>query len=90
MSKLKVCCFAVSLDGYGAGPDQSVDHPLGVGGPALHNWFYPTRTFRSMHTDADDGTTGVDDDFAQRGFRNVGAWIMGRNMFGPVRGPWPN
>jgi dihydrofolate reductase len=90
MSKLIVRCFAVSLDGYGAGPDQSVDHPLGVGGPALHRWYYPTRTFRSMHTEGGGGTTGVDDDFARRGFRNVGAWILGRNMFGPVRGPWPD
>ncbi len=73
MSKLIVRCFAVSLDGYGAGPDQSVDHPLGVGGPALHRWYYPTRTFRSMHTEGGGGTTGVDDDFARRGFRNVGA-----------------
>ncbi len=90
MSKLIVRCFAVSLDGYGAGPDQSVDHPLGVGGPALHRWYSPTRTFRSMHTEGGGGTTGVDDDFARRGFRNVGAWILGRNMFGPVRGPWPD
>ncbi len=90
MSKLIVRCFAVSLDGYGAGPDQSVDHPLGVGGPALHRRYSPTRTFRSMHTEGGGGTTGVDDDFARRGFRNVGAWILGRNMFGPVRGPWPD
>ena len=89
MSKLRVHTFALSLDGYGAGPDQSLDHPLGRGGGGLHAWFLPTRTFRRM-TGAGDGTTGVDDDFAARGFDNVGAWILGRNMFGPVRGPWPD
>lgn len=89
MTKLRVNSFAVSLDGYGAGPDQSLDDPLGRGGTALHEWFYPTRTFRRMFSD-DDGTTGVDDDFAARGMENVGAWILGRNMFGPVRGPWPD
>lgn len=89
MSKLRVHTFALSLDGYGAGPDQSREHPMGRGGEALHRWFLPTRTFRRM-TGAGDGTTGVDDDFAARGFDNVGAWILGRNMFGPVRGPWPD
>jgi dihydrofolate reductase len=89
MSKLRVQCFGVSLDGYGAGPSQSLDHPLGVGGPGLFGWFFPTRTFHSM-TGKEGGTTGIDDDFAQRGFANVGAWILGRNMFGPVRGPWPD
>ena len=89
MTKLRVNSFAVSLDGYGAGPDQSLDDPLGRGGTALHEWFYPTRTFRRMFSDG-DGTTGVDDDFAARGMENVGAWILGRNMFGPVRGPWPD
>src|SRR5690606_20239807 len=78
----------VSLDGYGAGPDQSLENPLGVGGTGLHEWFFPTRTFQSMF--GKDGTRGTDDDFAARGFDNIGAWILGRNMFGPVRGPWPD
>src|SRR5262245_35512767 len=87
MPKLRVHCFAISLDGYGAGPDQSLDNPLGAGGVALHEWFYPTRTFQKM-LGKEGGTTGIDDGFAARGFDNIGAWIMGRNMFGPVRGPW--
>ena len=89
MSKLRVHAFSISLDGYGAGPDQSIEHPLGVGGPGLHEWFLGTRTFRQM-TGNGGGTTGVDEEFAARGFVNVGAWIMGRNMFGPVRGAWPD
>lgn len=89
MSKLRVHTFAVSLDGYGAGPDQSLDDPLGRGGEALHEWFFPTRTFQRMAGN-EDGTTGIDDDFAARGFDNIGACILGRNMFGPVRGPWPD
>jgi dihydrofolate reductase len=88
MSRLRVSCFSVSLDGYGAGPDQSLKNPLGVGGEDLHQWFLPTRTFQKMY--GRDGTTGTDDDFAARGFDNVGAWILGRNMFGPVRGDWPD
>ena len=80
----------MSLDGFGAGPDQDLDHPLGVGGTALHGWAIPTRTFQQKLFDRDSGETGVDDAFAARGFQNVGAWIMGRNMFGPVRGPWPD
>jgi dihydrofolate reductase len=87
--KLRVQSFSVSLDGYGAGPDQSLGNPLGAGGMALHEWAFATRTFRQMFGQ-DGGTTGVDDDFAQRGFANIGAWIMGRNMFGPIRGPWPD
>lgn len=98
MSKLRVHGFSVSLDGYGAGPDQSLDNPLGRGGTALHEWFFPTRTFKQMHAPElaperfaqEGGTTGVDDNFAALGFENLGAWIMGRNMFGPVRGPWPD
>jgi len=90
MSKLRVHCFAVSVDGYGAGPRQGRDNPLGVGGEELHKWFVPTRTFRSMHGRAVDGTTGIDDDYARRGTENIGAWIMGRNMFGPIRGDWPD
>jgi dihydrofolate reductase len=89
MSKLRVHCFAVSLDGYGAGPRQSRDNPLGVGGEDLHKWFVPTRTFQTMYG-RDEGTTGVHDDFARRGLENLGAWIMGRNMFGPIRGEWPD
>lgn len=89
MSKLRVHAFSISLDGYGAGPDQSRDNPLGAGGELLHQWFLPTRTFRKM-LGKDDGSTGVDDEFAARGFENIGAWIMGRNMFGPVRGAWPD
>ena len=88
MSKLRVSSFSISLDGYGAGPDQSLDNPLGVSGEALHEWVFPTRTFRQMS--GQDGDTGTDDDFAARGFANVGAWILGRNMFGPVRGAWPD
>jgi len=93
MSKLKVLCFGVSIDGYGAGPDQSMDNPMGVGGMALHEWFIPTKTFQAMHIEVPGGgttggTTGVDEDFAARGIENIGAWILGRNMFGPVRGPW--
>jgi dihydrofolate reductase len=90
MPKLRVQSFTISLDGYGAGPNQSLDNPLGVGGEELHNWFIPTRTFRQMVAGRDGGTTDVDDDFAARGFANLGAWILGRNMFGPVRGPWPD
>lgn len=89
MSKLRVNNFSISLDGFGAGPDQSLDNPLGVGGEALHDWFIPTRTFKRVHGQT-GGTTGVDDDVAARAFANVGAWIMGRNMFGPLRGPWPD
>lgn len=86
MSKVRVASFAISLDGFGAGPDQSLEAPLGVGGEALHEWFYPTRTFQSMF--GKDGTTGPDDAFAARGMQGVGAWILGRNMFAPSRGPW--
>jgi dihydrofolate reductase len=88
MPKLRVHCFSISIDGYGAGPNQSREEPLGVGGEALHEWFIPTRTFQKMA--GKDGVTGPDDDLAARGFQNIGAWIMGRNMFGPVRGPWPD
>jgi dihydrofolate reductase len=87
MSKLRVNCFAVSLDGFGAGADQSLQNPLGVGGESLHEWFFPTSTFRKM-LGKDGGTTGPDEDFAQRGMANLGAWILGRNMFAPTRGAW--
>jgi dihydrofolate reductase len=89
MSRLRVHSFGISIDGYGAGPTQDLANPLGVGGTALHEWFFATRTFQRMHG-PDGGATGIDDDFAARGFDNVGAWILGRNMFGPVRGPWPD
>jgi dihydrofolate reductase len=89
MARLCVNSFSISLDGYGAGPNQDLANPLGVGGVELHQWFFPTRTFQRLHGGG-DGATGVDDDFAARGFGNVGAWILGRNMFGPVRGPWPD
>lgn len=87
MPRLRVHCFALSIDGYGAGPNQDLEHPLGVGAIALHQWAFATRTFCQMHG-TDGGTTGTDDDFAARGFDNIGAWILGRNMFGPIRGPW--
>src|SRR6185295_18221717 len=87
MSKLRVNAFTISLDGYGAGPRQSVDEPLGVGAEQLHAWMVTTRKFTELHG-GEAGTTGTDNDFTERGFDNVGAWIMGRNMFGPVRGPW--
>jgi dihydrofolate reductase len=89
-SKLRVNCFSVSLDGYGAGPWQDVENPLGVGGMALHEWVFPTRTFQQMHGAGTGGTTGIDDDFAARGMAGLGAWILGRNMFGPIRGEWPD
>lgn len=92
MSKLKVMCFGVSADGYGAGPDQSMENPLGVGGLSLHEWFFPTQVFKSMHGERSvgplAGSTGIDNDFAARGIENLGAWILGRNMFSPTRGPW--
>src|SRR4051812_39020346 len=87
-SKVRVNCFSISLDGFGAGPDQSLENPLGVGGVSLHEWVFPTRSFQTMHGGAADGTTGIDNDFATRGAAGLGAWILGRNMFGPVRGSW--
>lgn len=91
MSKLRVESFTISLDGFGAGPNQSLDNPLGVGGTSLHGWAWSTRTFQQAVLGSDSGATeGVDEEFAARGFQNMGAWIMGRNMFGPVRGPWPD
>ncbi|HZS38280.1 MAG TPA: dihydrofolate reductase family protein [Polyangia bacterium] len=89
MSKLRVQSFTLSIDGYGAGPKQDLDHPLGVGGLAMMDWARSTRTFQKMHG-AEGGAVGVDDEFAARGFANLGAWIMGRNMFGPIRGRWPD
>jgi dihydrofolate reductase len=89
MSKVKVSAFTVSIDGFGAGADQSIEHPLGRGGEELHKWLVPTNMFQKMHG-GQVGVTGTDNDFAERSFENVGAWIMGRNMFGPVRGQWPD
>jgi len=90
VARVRVASFTISLDGYGAGPNQAIDQPLGVGGTDLHQWLFPTRTLRRTLFGKEGGTTGLDDDFAARGFRDVGAWILGRNMFGPVRGPWPD
>ena len=89
MSKVRVNCFGVSLDGFSAGVDQRLDQPLGKGGPTLFEWFFETRTWREMHG-KDGGSQGLDDQFAAKGMANVGAWILGRNMFGPVRGQWPD
>ncbi len=89
MSKVCVAAFSLSLDGYGAGPSQSLQNPLGVNGTDLHQWAFKTRTFQKMFGQ-EGGETGVDDQFAARSFENVGAWVLGRNMFGPVRGPWPD
>lgn len=89
MPRLRVHAFAISLDGYGAGPDQSLENPLGIGGMGLHEWVLGTRTFRTMFGQ-EGGSTGIDDAFAARGFDNIGAWILGRNMFAPSRGDWPN
>jgi dihydrofolate reductase len=86
--KVRVSSFAVSVEGFGAGPDQSLDNPLGVGGEALHDWFFPTATFQSMYGSG-QGESGVDEGFAKRGMAGLGAWILGRNMFAPSRGPWP-
>ena len=90
MTQVCVDSFTISLDGYGAGPNQSLKDPLGVGGSDLHQWLIPTRTLQRVLFGKDGGATGIDEDFAARGFRNVGAWILGRNMFAPIRGPWPD
>ncbi len=90
MQKLRVESFSISIDGFGAGSNQSLENPLGVGGTDLHQWFYPTRTFQKNVLGKNEGTTGIDNDFAKRGFNNIGAWILGRNMFAPMRGPWPD
>ena len=95
MSRVRVNAFGVSVDGYGAGPNQDLANPMGVGGMALHQWVLGTQTFKKMSADFaallvgdQPGREDVDDGFAARGFANIGAWILGRNMFGPVRGPW--
>ncbi|WP_374437766.1 dihydrofolate reductase family protein [Inhella sp.] len=88
MTQIRVDCYSISADGFGAGPAQSLEHPLGRGGEQLAAWLFPTRSFRSRVLDQPDGETGVDEGFAARGFENLGAWILGRNMFSPLRGPW--
>jgi len=89
MSKVVVQAFGVSLDGFAAGPDQSLEHPLGTTGPEIMDWFFPTRTFKAMFG-GEGGETGIDDGFAAESMKDKGAWILGRNMFGPIRGPWPD
>ena len=89
MARLRVHGFTISIDGYGAGSHQDLQHPLGVGGEALHGWLLRTRTFKQMFGGT-GGAGGIDDDFAARGVAGIGAWIIGRNMFGPIRGPWPD
>jgi len=86
MQKLRVESFTISADGFGAGPNQSLENPLGVGGGNLHQWFFPTKTFQQKVLGKNDGTTGVDNEIAENGFKNIGAWILGRNMFSPYRG----
>ncbi len=88
MQKLRVANFSISIDGFGAGPRQDINNPLGVRGTDLHRWFVPTHTFQKMN--GKQGETGKDNDYAARGFKNIGAWIIGRNMFGPIRGNWPD
>jgi dihydrofolate reductase len=90
MSRVRVAGFGVSLDGYAAGPEQSLENPLGVRGPEIFQWYFPTRSFRAMHGDERAGTEGVDDKYAFRSMDGFGAFILGRNMFGPVRGDWPD
>jgi dihydrofolate reductase len=89
MSKAKVAAFSVSIDGFGAGPRQDLKNPLGVGGEKIFQWFFGTESFTKMHGQG-GGARGIDNDFAVQSFENVGAWMLGRNMFGPVRGPWPD
>lgn len=94
MSRLKVMCYSISVDGYGAGPEQSLENPMGIGGMALHEWVFPTKSFKAMHSqmtgsaETAEGTTGIDNNFAVKGTENLGAWILGRNMFSPTRGAW--
>jgi len=89
MSQVVVRAFSVSLDGFSAGPRQDLQNPLGVGGPEMFGWFFPTRTFQKMQGN-EGGETNVDDEIASQAMLGIGAWILGRNMFGPVRGPWPD
>ena len=90
MGKVRVACFGLTLDGFSAGVDQSLENPLGVNGGEMMGWFFPTDVFQTMHGQGGPGETGVDNEMAKRSFVNMGAWILGRNMFGPVRGPWPD
>ena len=90
MSKVRVAAFTISVDGFGAGPDQSLEEPLGRGGEELHRWLLGTRTFRELQGEVGEASQGIDDHFVRRSFDGIGAWIMGRNMFGPIRGPWPD
>ena len=89
MPKVRIAAFSISIDGYGAGPEQNLQNPLGRRGLELHSWFFETEAFQRIHGKG-GGTRGIDNDFAEQSFENVGAWILGRNMFGPVRGPWPD
>src|ERR1043166_427629 len=89
MSKVRVSAFSISIDGYGAGPAQDLQHPLGIGGPELFDWFFQTQTWQHMHGN-EKGEAGIDNEIAAKGMAGIGAWILGRNMFGPVRGPWPD
>lgn len=89
MTKVRVQSFAMSVDGFSAGPNQSLQNPLGVNGPQMMEWFFPTRAWRAMQG-MEGGETGIDNRMAEQGFDNIGAWILGRNMFGPIRGPWPD
>ena len=89
MTRVRVASYTISIDGYGAGRNQSRENPLGENGEELHEWLVTSRMFNKMYG-KEGGTTGLDNEFAERGFENLGAWIMGRNMFGPVRGPWPD
>jgi dihydrofolate reductase len=88
MQKLRVESFSISVDGFGAGSNQSLENPLGIGGPNLHKWFFPTEVFQKNVMGKNEGSSGIDNEFAKRGFNNIGAWILGRNMFAPTRGPW--
>lgn len=90
MSRLVARCFSISLDGYGSGAEQSLGDPMGKGGMALHSWFMATKSFQTMIGKDGTGADGIDEGFASQGFHNIGAWILGRNMFGPVRGEWPD
>ncbi|TGL53395.1 dihydrofolate reductase [Leptospira meyeri] len=90
MGQLKVKSFSISMDGFGAGPNQSLENPLGEGAMKVHEWVFSTKSFQKMHGSGSGGELGIDNDFAEAGFLNIGAWILGRNMFGPIRGEWPN
>jgi dihydrofolate reductase len=90
MSKLRVLSFATSIDGFSAGPNQDLQNPLGVNGPDLMEWFFHTRAWTEMHGQGEGGESGIDNDIAMQAFSGIGAWILGRNMFGPIRGPWPD